>query len=523
MIATILPSSPTFHAVAYNEKKVAQGSATLLELKNFGPIDTLGYSTPEKLSEYLIEYSSKNDRIKQPQFHLAVSCKGHEYSEEQLVEFAHRYLEEMGYGDPEQPLLIYGHHDTENTHIHIITSRVNPKGKKIKDSNERRRSQKIIDKLMKTDLKADTIKDLKAAMQFDFRNINQFRAVMEAMKYECYESEGMICIKKGGMIQAKVEIEEINKKALQNKSLYKNDVAENARWRAIFKKYRDTNSSRTGLERDLKKLFGLSLVFFGKKDTPYGYVAIDFNKKQVLEGGKILGIKELLDFMTPEEHIDEIEEFINNSFDQNPHITTKELNKKLRRMGAYVRKESIVFGEIRKVLAESHRAILDRNNKIEWRNGFKPQTEQERDLLCKLTGYQFPNLISISICCKGKYYCKDFKELQGIFNISESKERVMAFETAGFKIVTERDDIYAYRPETQTLTNLSKAGFDRELYAPLVPNHNNNSQKEPEKKNVGKKNITPSRDGSHYANREWEVGKKEKDKDDMDKIDNISY
>lgn len=521
MIATILPSSPTFHAVAYNEKKVAQGSATLLELKNFGPIDTFGYSSPEELTEYLIEYSSRNDRIKQPQFHLAISCRGNEYSEEQLVEFAHRYLKEMGYGDPEQPLLIYGHHDTDNTHIHIITSRVDPLGKKIKDSHERRRSQKTIDKLLNTNLKTAAEKDLNAAMQFDFRSINQFKAVMEAMKYECYESDGVMCIKKGGMIQTKIDIESIRKKADRNKLNHQSDVAEYARWRAIFKKYRDTNTSRTGLERDLKKLFGISLVFFGKKDSPYGYVAIDFNKKHVLEGGKILRVKELLDFKTREEHMDEIEEFINNVFDQNPHITTKDLNKKLRRMGAYIRKDSIVFGDIRKPMAESHRAILDRNNKIEWINGFRPRNEKERDLLCRLIGYSYPQLIKIS-ARNGSYYCKDYKELQSIFSISDAQERNKAFDTAGFKIVIEGSDIYAYRPETQSLTDLSKAGFEKKQCVPLMSSHRNH---EPYKKKTYRKGLssTQNRDGSHYANREWEVGKKDKDRDDMDQNDKLSY
>ena len=36
MIATILPSSSNFHAVDYNERKVAQGKAELLEMTNFG-------------------------------------------------------------------------------------------------------------------------------------------------------------------------------------------------------------------------------------------------------------------------------------------------------------------------------------------------------------------------------------------------------------------------------------------------------------------------------------------------------
>ncbi len=528
MIATILPSSPTFHAIAYNEMKVAKGTASLLEIKNFGPINTFGYSNPEELSKYLMQYSSTNSRIKQPQFHLAISCKGHEYTEEQLIEFAHSYLREMGYGDPNQPLLIYGHRDTDNTHIHIITSRVDPSGKKINDSNERRRSQKVIDKILKTDLKESAEKDLKVAMQFDFRNLNQFKAIMEAMNYECFEKEDVMFIKKGGCIQTKIEISKIQEKADINNQRHQPDVAEQAKWRAIFKKYRDTNSNRSGLERDLKKMFGISLVFFGKKDSPYGYVAVDFNKKKVFEGGRILGLKSLLDFRTPEEHIEEIEGFISNAFEQEPRITTRELNKTLRRMGAFVRKDAIIYGDVRKAMSDGQRAILERNNKIEWRNGFKIQTNEERDILCKLTGFDHPELISIFPASNGKYYCKDYKELSEIFSIADHKTREEAFKTAGFKIIVDDSGIYAYRPETQSLTDLSKDGFEKSLYSVLIPDKSSGMSKLPEmpEPNKKKKQTLTSRtnqDGSHYANREWEVGKKGHDRDDMDQNGGMSY
>lgn len=49
MIATILPSSTCFHAVGYNERKVAKGSAHLLEMKNFDAVEMLGHHTPDDL------------------------------------------------------------------------------------------------------------------------------------------------------------------------------------------------------------------------------------------------------------------------------------------------------------------------------------------------------------------------------------------------------------------------------------------------------------------------------------------
>lgn len=51
MIATILPSSTNFHAVEYNEMKVAKGKAELIEMANFGYIGMLGSYTPKDLTK----------------------------------------------------------------------------------------------------------------------------------------------------------------------------------------------------------------------------------------------------------------------------------------------------------------------------------------------------------------------------------------------------------------------------------------------------------------------------------------
>ena len=140
MIATILPGSSNFHAVDYNERKVAKGVARLLEIQNFGALGEVRKPTPEELAQFLMEYSSMNPRIQKAQFHAAISCKGYEMSEAQLLDFAHQYLQEMGYAEPGQPWLIYSHNDTDNAHLHIVTSRVAPDGRKIQHNHECRRS-----------------------------------------------------------------------------------------------------------------------------------------------------------------------------------------------------------------------------------------------------------------------------------------------------------------------------------------------------------------------------------------------
>ena len=88
MIATILPSSTTFHAVDYNERKVSEGVAELLEMENFGFIGRVDSYIPEQLKQYLTKYTYRhNQRIQSPQFYLAISCRGDEYTYEQLQEW----------------------------------------------------------------------------------------------------------------------------------------------------------------------------------------------------------------------------------------------------------------------------------------------------------------------------------------------------------------------------------------------------------------------------------------------------
>ena len=92
--------------------------------------------------------STWNTHIQNAQFHVAVSCKGTEYTHQQLLDIAHRYLKEMGYAEEGQPLLVYAHHDTDNNHIHIVTSRVAPDGHKIDHNHEKRRSHQVTQKIM---------------------------------------------------------------------------------------------------------------------------------------------------------------------------------------------------------------------------------------------------------------------------------------------------------------------------------------------------------------------------------------
>ena len=330
MIATILPSSTTFHAVDYNERKVSEGVAELLEMKNFDFIGQLQSYTPEQLKQFLTDYSQRNAYIKSPQFHLAISCRGDEYTHEQLLDIAHQYLKEMGYGEDGQPVLIYAHHDTDNNHLHIVTSRVAPDGHKINDHHERVRSQEVISRIMGESQKQRASDSIKKALEYHFSSVKQFQAVLESMGYQCYERDSQLCIKRDGCVIERLNLSDISSKC-QNTAI---DEKRQRQLRAILLKYRDMSADKEELKAIMKQKFGIDLIFHGSKDMPYGYTIIDHQNKTVLKGGEVLKLKELLQFHSKEERLHRMDEFIDAMLEDNPDLTTRELNRMLRTLKA---------------------------------------------------------------------------------------------------------------------------------------------------------------------------------------------
>lgn len=506
MIATILPGSTNFHAVGYNERKVAKGTARLLEMKNFGALGTFGKPTPDELVSYLMEYTSRNDRIQKAQFHVSFSCKGHEMSEAEVLEFAHQYLKEMGYMEEGQPLLAYSHYDTDNTHVHIVTSRIAPDGRKIEHDNERRRSQEVIDRIIGNDRKQKTRESVEAAKEYTFSSFAQFKSVMLSLGYETYLKDDTVFIKHGGKVQQKIPFAEIA-------ALYKPGNRDRNRCRqlrSILKKYRDVSANKEELQKELKSKFGIDIVFFGRKDSHYGYMIVDHHNKTVINGARVLAIDQLLDFATPEQRFDRIEDFIDRLLTLNPKITQGEIYKKLRKQRAYIKKGVIYSydGKSRPLKAFMAEAI-DRNNRIERVEQFKPMTDAERDMLCKIFKVNRPDLVSLSPD-RPQSHTDAVNRLHEIFADKEAATSTRSrLREEGFIIRQEEDTVYAIDFKRHILIDLNAEGFNVELL-----------QRKPKpKKQIHLQKTIPKakkilrhaglRDvggGSQSEKREWEVG-----------------
>ena len=393
MIITILPSSTTFHAIAYNEKKVEKGQASLLEAANIG-LRQEAY-TADNLREYFELYSARNTRIQNTQFHVAVSCKGNEYSYEQLLDIAHRYLKEMGYAEEGQPLLVYAHRDTPNNHIHIITSRVAPDGHRISDKFEKRRSREVCERIMQqyhlqqvgqnidgqqTTTENANVDVWNEALSYRYTSKAQFYAILESMGYDCKEDEQDFSVSfyKNSTCQGKLSLREILRHAIKEN---RHDNRRRQQLRAILQKYRNLSANKEELAAHMKRKFGISLVFVGKADTPYGYIVVDHKNKTVFKGGEFLSIKELLQFEDAATRFAKIEKTIDNLLADNPKLTTADINRILyRQFGTRIHRGTVSWnGETitlrDSVVRQLHDNYLESRGIVKQISSYHPKTE----------------------------------------------------------------------------------------------------------------------------------------------------
>lgn len=311
MVFKIMASSATFHAVDYNDKKLGKGGAELVHLENFGHLQ-LGNNTISKveIKKYLEDYSKRNRRVQSAQFHAMLSCKGTEMTHEQLRDSALEIMGKMGYG--ENPMLIYSHSDTANNHVHIVTSRIGQNGKKIRDSFEKKRSNTILNDILKLDPKQSFKVDMETAMGYNFSSVPQFLMLLEGKGYSVKEKENEIVFFKHGALQGTTERKILEEKIIANSERSKktNQI------RAIINKYareypselnKNTNKSystekpkfESNLTSYLKENFGYEFVFFAGKDkeVPYGYAMVDHSYRSIYKGSELIKLDELLSIM----------------------------------------------------------------------------------------------------------------------------------------------------------------------------------------------------------------------------------
>jgi hypothetical protein len=380
MVVKIMKNAANFAAVGYNEKRVKEGGGRLVAVRNFGGAGEL-CSTSADYRKYLEDWSRRNSRIKYPQLHAVISCKGQELTPQQLTDIADRWMRGMGYGDC--PYLVYYHHDTDNAHVHIVSTRVGTDGRKIADSFEKERSRKVMNRIAGMDAASALRRDVAKALRYSFSSPTQFRCVLESMGCKTKENtdKDTLAISRNG------ERLSLPSSLIDwSSGRYRHDDKKRRKQIAqLIRKYAPRMDLRL-LPAFFKVKFGVELQFFGKEESPYGYAVIDHSGKAVYAGRDILPVKDIVRLCG--QRGTDFHEVLSALTEALPGITRKKLNAKLKQQGYELKKDNILDRKTKSVLYKlnaDEKNLLDYNGKIQYILDRHPiRTEGERNHIARL-------------------------------------------------------------------------------------------------------------------------------------------
>lgn len=169
MVAKIKSGKSLIGALNYNENKVKQGKALLIDVAGY-------YKDRDDLSFYdklfrLTDLAAMNQRAKTNSVHISLNFpNGENLPDEKLSEIVKDYL--LGVGFQTQPYLVYRHEDAGHPHIHIVTTNIKRDGERISlhylGQNESEKTRKAIEikyGLMKAEEQPKQKADLKVGVE----------------------------------------------------------------------------------------------------------------------------------------------------------------------------------------------------------------------------------------------------------------------------------------------------------------------------------------------------------------------
>ena len=321
MIVKILGSaSSNFHGVQYNDKKVEKGTGELMLMKNF-PSFIDENSSQEEVRNYL-KSISKNEKVKKPQFHAVISTKFQQHSKEELTKVAEDFMQEMGYGN--QPFIVVFHNDTENNHVHIVSTRVDKSTrKKLNDSYERLKAQKAMMNVNERIYGKSNEDIINKLLSYNISSLKQLEILMERNGFKLTKNkndENALDILKNGVREKTINGNQLNFSTTKNDNRAK-------QIKAILNKYKEVYSNKvfkvedrrylekmlpeekqkenwkpkiefeSELQKKLRDVFGIDVIFHHKDELhPFGYTLIDHKTETIYKGSDILKMNDLFDF-----------------------------------------------------------------------------------------------------------------------------------------------------------------------------------------------------------------------------------
>jgi len=133
MVAVIKTGHSLRRILSYNENKVAKGHAVCIGESNY-PMAVTQLNFGMKLNR-LEKLAELNRNATRNSVHVSLNFSPSEsgMEKEKLNAIARDYMQGIGFGT--QPYLVYEHHDAGHPHLHIVSVKIRPDGKRIDMQN----------------------------------------------------------------------------------------------------------------------------------------------------------------------------------------------------------------------------------------------------------------------------------------------------------------------------------------------------------------------------------------------------
>ena len=140
MVTKIMKSSGSAgSSLEYNGEKYYEGEADIVCVRN---IESASQFVVSRTILDLEKNPAINAKTKNFSFHMTVNpAEGEvvdEMDEANVLDYIDDMMKELGYA--KQPYVVYRHHDIDRIHYHIVSSRVQPNGKVIRDCYDKSRT-----------------------------------------------------------------------------------------------------------------------------------------------------------------------------------------------------------------------------------------------------------------------------------------------------------------------------------------------------------------------------------------------
>ncbi|WP_300634680.1 relaxase/mobilization nuclease domain-containing protein [uncultured Duncaniella sp.] len=338
-----------FPGAGYNERKVAEGVARLMAMENVDAamrhkvelLHEAGFDCAGEIERYLKERSRTygNTKTTRFQFHIAASVKGQVMSADEMTDFARQLMAEAGYG--RQPYFVYYHHDTDNNHVHILSTRIQPNGFPIPDHHDYARLNAAANRILSSDINCD----IQRMFSYGYLTEGQFANIIRSHGYKFERVDDSYVLFRGGVKATTISLSEIGRHISQGNDTRKERAKQ---LRAIIRKYKaeiaegkvqnvENVKGHKGQKKkfvrrkanpDIRKIkgangkilsqeeqrhlsdmldilkakFGIDIHFQKDRNGEIrGYGLVDHNRKMALDGSKVMKLSELIDFEQKQE------------------------------------------------------------------------------------------------------------------------------------------------------------------------------------------------------------------------------